>query len=106
MPAERPLVKEDFEASRFTCNGGGLIEASVATDGTIDGTGSSANPLSVPDGTICAALPSCSIDQLGDVDTTVTPPDYNAIIVRNTGTSQWESIDMTTPIDCSYFTGV
>ena len=47
MPAERPLVKEDFEASRFTCNGGGLIEASVDSTDAIDGTGSSANPLDI-----------------------------------------------------------
>lgn len=47
MTAPRPLFQSDFEEERFTCNGDGQIEASVATDATLSGTGSTANPLSV-----------------------------------------------------------
>ena len=47
MANERPLRKDDFEPTRFTCNVSQLIEASIATDSSIDGTGSTANPLNI-----------------------------------------------------------
>ena len=106
MANERPLRKEDFEASRFTCNASNLIEASLATDSTLTGTGSTANPLSVPDGTVCAALAACTLSNIGNVDATQSPADYNAVLARNNVTGTWEALDMNTAIDCSYFTGV
>lgn len=45
--AERPIFLGDLAPSRFTCAGGTQIEASVATNNSIDGTGSTANPLMV-----------------------------------------------------------
>lgn len=47
MCGQRPLAQTDLEPTRFTCNANDLIEASIASDDTIDGTGSTANPLTV-----------------------------------------------------------
>ncbi len=47
MVTSRPLVKEDLSPTRHTCDGGGLIEPSSASNSSVDGTGSTANPLQV-----------------------------------------------------------
>jgi len=45
MAGERPVLKTDLEEARFAFVAN-KISASVATDATLDGTGSTANPLS------------------------------------------------------------
>lgn len=47
MCGQLPLAQTDLEPTRFTCNNTNKIEASVASDNTIDGTGSTANPLTI-----------------------------------------------------------
>lgn len=88
MVTSRPLVKEDLSPSRHTCDGAGLIEPSSATDPTIDGTGSTANPLVVTpstdagnvlglggDGKLFVATGAGGLSTIGAVNRTLTHDD-------------------------------
>lgn len=162
---ERPIFLGDLELSRFTCNGSLKIEPSVATnlsltgtgstanplvvvissdagnkvtlggdgglfvppetvftDATIDGDGSGGDPLSVPVSTDadnllslgtdskhfldCAgAHGSCSINDLGDVNLALTTANFDSMLVVDMVSGDVAVVDMTTAVDCAFFTG-
>ena len=105
MAGERPILKTDLEEARFAFTANKL-SASVATDGTIDGTGSTANPLSINGVALCAALASCTINDLGDVDLTAFTLSYNEILVVDTVSGDVKSLDVTAALAGGYFTGI
>lgn len=75
--SDTTLKQEFLEPTRFTCNNNNLLEASVATDATLTGTGSTANPLSLVGG----VFPSLCLEV---TDTTPVPdpgPDERCLIV-------------------------